>query len=198
MKTRNGFVSNSSSSSFVVNLEDRSCLARTIPPDQRMKLITREQEKSLFDLGFRYYSTHFAGRVKSDMKKASTKEEYSFNSYYGDKELITAKYNEMIYYHDINSEDIVEELVKLGVPFKMLYNYGTTIHLWKPWKRNLLSFTNFGNAYEMGYIRKEKDRYYKPEGIYLESLFGMLSPETWQWLLEKEVTKESFQNLEWS
>lgn len=176
MKIRNGFVSNSSSSSFVVDL--RNDMDRSFP-----RLITVEQEKGLLSLGFGYSWIRHTSLVEGNVKHQSKS---------------NTKVPNMIYHHDINSEDIVEELVKLGVPFKMLYNYDTTLHLWKPWKRNLVSFTNLGNAYEMGYLIEPYSHYTKLEPMYLESLASMLDVTTWEWLNTKEETMERFLGLDWS
>lgn len=176
MKIRNGFVSNSSSSSFVVDL--RNDMDRSFP-----RMITIEQENRLLDLGFKHSWVSHTNLVEEGMLSSSKPNDRCTN---------------MIYHHSINSEDIVEELVKLGVPFRMLYNYDTTLHIWKPWKRNLFSFTNIGNAYEMGYMREPTSHYTRLEPFYLESLESMLSASTWEWLNTKEETTEKFIGLDWS
>lgn len=193
MKIRQGFVSNSSSSSFLVDYLHSDTITSM---KKESALLSEEQVSKLIDIGFRFDSVSSTDRVR-DSKYKTMIPEYTMKVGRHDCKTIDLLHNKLVYFHQINSEDVVEELVKLGVPFKMLYNYETTLHIWKPWKRTLLSFTNFGKAYEMNYIRKEIDPWYDPEGVYFESLEGMLSEETWKWLGTKEISTEKFNGLDW-
>lgn len=104
MKSRNGYVSNSSSSSFIVVLKDEN---------GRPSIVTRDQEAMLLGYGFKY--------VKGNWKTALT----DGADLFGTKEGFHQSEPVAMYYDIVCNEDEVEEfLIENRIPFAESGHYG--------------------------------------------------------------------------
>ena len=105
MKTRNGFVSNSSSSSFVVVLRDNG----GVVPD-----VTQEQEQILLAYGFKY--------INDDWRNALTMgaEEHETKDGFDDKSPIAMTYDVIC-----NEQDVMDFLFENHIPFVESEEYDT-------------------------------------------------------------------------
>jgi hypothetical protein len=125
MKIRNGFVSNSSSSSFVVHIRDAKYENQgkkkryrvgkkfvTMPKMERVPsplLITKKQMKALLKRGFKFGDYLYASRVEDGVGVDEVK-----------PELATDMHRSVT----CNEAEEVEFLVKHGIPFEAATHYG--------------------------------------------------------------------------
>lgn len=142
MKVRRGFISNSSSSSFVVKLKDfvfregsNEC------PIER--LLTKEQEKLLLDYGFK--PTHDnEGTIERLSKVRQNKKGWNLG-----------------YYDICNQDDTTEFLIKHKIPFKGSHHYGHEAVIYNG--KDLFVIPNEGNhvlTYEYDKLDKKENRRY--------------------------------------
>lgn len=133
MKIRNGFVSNSSSGSFVVQRYEWLSSAKR---GEDARLITEEQEKKLLAFGFKhtnYSSPH-------GIEYRSWKEEWCL----GEDEEVTF-HTSLGYFSVVNSEEITCFLIELGVPFRAMNHYGHQAIIWDG-KGDIIEAPNPGNV----------------------------------------------------
>lgn len=162
MKIRHGFVSNSSSSSFIVEVFDNTFYSK------RMKrIITKEQEIKLKKFGFKV-TREFC----PDVFEAAIEEETKLKSENSVKR--ECGYYNYGYWIQCNQDDVIEFLLKNTIPFTasihyrhyvMIYNGGDYFY----------TIPNFGNMIETH--RKEDI-----EKKYTEII-------TYQKLLDKQLVK---------
>ena len=105
MKVRNGFVSNSSSSSFVVNVE------HPWQPEKE-KLITDEQIQELLNYGFKY-------------TWVPTPQHIEWNDHWAEKKGCNLGLSVVC-----NEHDVMEFLIENDIPFKALTHYGHYSEIW--------------------------------------------------------------------
>ena len=151
MKIRNGFVSNSSSSSFVVR---RSEWKQKGIKSVEVSILTKEQDKALEKFGFRKTTGHSPHQVPEFYDKAAWKKE----SDYLEKEKKHA-WNwgyEMI----CNQDEVMVFLIKNKIPFVASTNYGHESYLYVPKTDSLYCGINFGAIIETygvdGYLLDRK------------------------------------------
>ena len=163
MKTRNGFVSNSSSSSFVVekmNRLDMKAGAR----------ITPAQEKALLKFGFRKtyvyspYLVPFTGEGWKDLekkfkkiseKKPTQKEYAQYKKMRMSKTAVDRMNNRLrrsytlCYSVACNEDEVIRFLIKNKIPFEANTHYDQYTYLYFPDKDRLVIAVNFGNMVSM-------------------------------------------------
>lgn len=103
MKTRHGFVSNSSSSSFLVKLPEEYGTR-----DSR-HYATKEDVKQLLDFGFRPTKVHCASRLEAGVSNPSCLHEAAAGYFYQ----VTC-----------NEDEIASWLMKNNIPFEAACHYG--------------------------------------------------------------------------
>jgi hypothetical protein len=165
MKIRMGFVSNSSSSSFIVHavrVEHRTqpkpnSEGRYPATEIRTELLTTDQLEVLTKLGFRrtVFSDPFLyeflrnGRAELDKREGlKVKDEEMMSDIFG------------VYYGMgvvCNPQDVVSPLVGAGIAFRMAHHYGHELVMWEPWKASLLVLKNPGLMYSMYDHESEMD-----------------------------------------
>ena len=147
MKTRNGFVSNSSSSSFVVIITDNKRI-----PEERKKgpYITEEQKQKLLDYGFVYCITTDPMVVEKTPKAHWKSKEDN---------------NILAYNVTCNEDEVIEFLVKNNISFSAVRHYGHTSVFYKKDADRILFMDNLGQAFEMyewkisGYSEEDLNRF---------------------------------------
>ena len=141
MIRRNGYVSNSSSSSFVVVIhDDESCAPA----------ITKEQEDILFSYGFRYINEDWRHALAGGPRRIIESLEKPFDE----------KYPIAMYYDvSCNEQDVMDFLFENRIPFVEEEEYGTrTVHYdgESDWYD---TYVNAGNRFLIyGMRSKEQDR----------------------------------------
>ena len=111
MKRRTGYVSNSSSSSFVVVLKDI---------DSNISKVSDQQEKMLYGQGFRYVR----GNWRLVVEEYAGVERLADKTSFGKDEPLS-----MLYNVSCNEEDVMDFLMECRIPFVASTNYGTrTVH----------------------------------------------------------------------
>lgn len=147
MKIRNGFVSNSSSASFIVqayatNLDDK------LEPNKC--LISKEQLKILKKLGFRYTNIGSPERIEFNSErwlKLSRKHRIPTKEItFMDKTLIVTNHEYMCAYISCNQHDIICPLVKHKIPFHALSHYGHE-SIFYDGEDKLITIPNYGIEY---------------------------------------------------
>ena len=133
MKIRNGFVSNSSSSSFVVvcmNLMDR-----------KKRLITKKEENLLAKAGFRKLFCYYASQVANCFEEEETMEKT-------EKDALADFYN-YGYYVTCNQDDIIYFLLKNGIPFEASCHYNHYNVIYSRGEKDFLEVQNYGEQCAM-------------------------------------------------
>lgn len=144
MKIRNGFVSNSSSSSFVVEIRDSFAKARD--PDVK-DLLTRDEISKLRAFGFKY----------TDICSPIRIENLAYDQWLGaeDKDS-TCDY---LGYHDsINEDEKIYFLVKNNIPFKGVTHYGHNSVFYERNGKHIIYVRNNGLAVSMYWNSEKKLR----------------------------------------
>jgi len=140
MKIRKGFVSNSSSSSFVVKL-------KPFPPlDEDKDLISQDKVDLLLDYGFRYTCFSPDGIDTFNAKEwAHDEPSWRSKNWKGEEVDIEA---EGLGYHVICNEDwVFRFLVDNGIPFEATEHYGHYDLWWDGESDFVIKATNFGSVY---------------------------------------------------
>jgi hypothetical protein len=136
MKIRNGFVSNSSSSSFVVSVKEDG-LDYWVAPGKAKPLLTPRQIKALKRMGFQYCEHTYASRVE----QTDVLEVYP--------EARDSKTATMMYLSVVcNQSDIVEKLVLHEIPFIASCQYGHETVVWRKDDEYVYVLPNLGVEYE--------------------------------------------------
>lgn len=137
MKCRTGFVSNSSTASFIIKLNP-DMMDDTDDLDKQ--LLTPEQMDFLKEIGFcRTWSPspfhiEFGGKWK----------------YIPEPDAITGVYpNRYLGYHiNCNHRDVLSLLIAHEIPFKAAVHYGQYLYHWEPGDKDILVIRNFGIDYD--------------------------------------------------
>jgi len=123
MKIRNGFVSNSSTGSFLVSLVDWN--------NKKKELITPEQKQILLDYGFQFTSACIPEHLE-----------------WGDSELGNEEGRCLGYTVFCNQDDVIDFLVKNKIPFTALSHYGDESVYYFPEKDQLITLPNYGRQFD--------------------------------------------------
>ena len=131
MKIRDGFVSNSSSSSFVVIVKD--WLSRDAEPDL---LATPADIEKLIGYGFTPSSCMSPSSLEAGAKYRSVR--------------LNGKYAySLVYSVSCNEDDVIEFLVENDIPFKAAVHYGHASVFYRRGEKAVRFVANPGVAYEM-------------------------------------------------
>jgi len=133
MKTRTGFVSNSSSSSFVVPQYENWI-------DQKKKLLTKADEKALRKLGFALKICYYPDQVMDNKDDDFVKEAPQFANWCRE---VTC-----------NQEDEIFMLLKARITFTADIHYGHYSMIYDGKTDVLLIAQNFGKQIQMGGAEK--------------------------------------------
>ncbi len=145
MKTRNGFVSNSSSSSFIVKNYERFAFAdRDNTPN-----LSKEDIALLEDYGFFRIDRSYASELESNhgIVELST-EDYTFG-----------------YYVICNEDEVIEFLLKNNIPFTAATQYGHMHLFYDKDDDHLLVAHNYGLTLEMYGHKREYDDDFPRTGL---------------------------------
>lgn len=128
MKTRSGFVSNSSSSSFIVeNYEQYPLFGDNTPK------LSKEEIDKLLDYGFFYVRRKYASELENSMGKAKPcKKPYNLG-----------------YWIMCNQDEVIDFLLKNNIPFTAVINYGHTHVFYDRDSTDMLVAENYGLSLEM-------------------------------------------------
>jgi len=137
MKIRNGFVSNSSSSSFLVDIYV-DWLAK-----RKRRAISRQQEKKLKQCGFKRTNQHTMNLETTGLKEDEKGYSYGYSVV-------------------CNQDDVIEFLVKNKIPFNALIHYGHESMLYDGKSDEVDIFQNFGIRAGMYGMRDPHDLEYPP------------------------------------
>jgi len=137
MKIRHGFVSNSSSSSFIVQYKD------TFLSPNHCQELTRIQMKKLQKYGFFKIGHNNSGRLLEDLFSFMSDE--SIKKHNKPSET-TCHFGYIIV---CNQDEVIEFLIRLGVSFHGCIEYGTYHVFYDKDTRDLVTRHNFGADYEM-------------------------------------------------
>ena len=143
MKIRHGFVSNSSSSSFVIRLE-----SSWISQGERRDLISREEIGTLLNYGFEYTQYRSATQLQHSFLGTDT-ESNKETEYLG-------------YEVTCNEDEVIGFLVKHNIPFHASKHYGNTSVFFARDSKEILFVDNLGQKFEM---YEWKDDSYKDESV---------------------------------
>jgi len=127
MKIRMGFVSNSSSSSFLVFLKDDSIFG----PPKEFTLTDEENIKKLEEYGFKYSNTISPFKI-------------IFHNKEEDEE-----YTSMKYFVVCNQDEVISFLVKNNIPFKSSCQYDQEFISYQKDSDYILKAENFGMSLDM-------------------------------------------------
>jgi len=106
MKIRNGFVSNSSSSSFIVRYNDYILLEEKSPIEDVSDAKVRKLEKYGFKKAKFYTATQITGNPKDKHYKVGKKDKYNY-----------------VYDVSCNEDDVVKFLIRNKIPFEGTLQY---------------------------------------------------------------------------
>ena len=154
MKVRNGYVSNSSSASFVVVLREKDNNL------QIKKFLSKEEEKLLYDFGFRYMKGKWQWCIDS-CDDINIEDNYDLN-------------DEVCMYMDClsNEDEIYNFLFKNKIPFKANCSNGCQLWIYDGKSDYYEVFMNYGNLFEMyGNNREMFDKLYMEYTIPYEKVF---------------------------
>ncbi len=156
MKTRNGFVSNSSSSSFIVIRKD-------FMDRKKQFLITPKEEKLLVKYGFKKVSCYYANQIPDEIymiRKSPTKEYLKMLKRMKIKLPGKKQKNPYFNYgYDItcNQDDVLYFLLKNNIAFEASIHYEHETVVYKKNAKYFLRVQNFGNQFNMSNWRKDYD-----------------------------------------
>ena len=108
MKTRTGYVSNSSSASFIVILKDDAM--------EGMAAVTSEQEQVLFNYGFRYVREYWKWALQNGSPTHTSRKSFKPDDHVS-----------MTYDVSCNEDEVEDFLFKNHIPFVELFDYDTQV-----------------------------------------------------------------------
>ena len=148
MKIRSGFVSNSSSSSFIVRGAKWICIAedgmgRKQSDHKLQQLLTKEQKKALTKFGFRRTIAHTPEQVPNMCDKKAWEDQKV-----AVKECSKSMHN---YGYEItcNQDDVIQFLLTNKIPFIANNHYGHRHVFYDDTTDKVTVAVNFGNILEM-------------------------------------------------
>lgn len=139
MKYRNGFVSNSSSCSFIVPCRQSKVVGSKICNE---RVISEEKEKKLLAKGFKYAK-------KGDPALIEATDDLARDSEYDPFWVSKEPTNHLGISLPVNSCDIIELLGRLKVPFRALDHYGHVSLFYDGKSKDYLEVDNTGLSYSM-------------------------------------------------
>jgi len=139
MKIRNGFVSNSSSSSFVIRLVGRSF------NKNNQILITEEEKQKLFEYGFKHTNYRYA----TNLEHLSCYDPESFTD--EETDCLGCRVT-------CNEDEVIEFLVKNKIPFHAACHYGNVSVFFGRDSDEILFIQNYGQKFEMYFWDDDKCR----------------------------------------
>ena len=145
MKVRTGFVSNSSSSSFVVRVKDiLDCRVGYT------RVISKEQEEFLLNHGFAYTHANIPERIEFYDDNISHRGHAGWKA--------DEKTDNLGFHIGVNQDFVLRFLLKNKIPFSASVHYGHETILYKPAWESFLQIQNVGVNYAMyDFLRKCDD-----------------------------------------
>jgi hypothetical protein len=156
LKTRNGFVSNSSSSSFIVIRKDNF-------EDGPKMLITPEEEKALMKYGFKKVGCFYAEQVPNELYMVRKPPTKKYLKMLKRLKIPKAKKEKNLYFnygYDItcNQDDVIYFLLKKNISFEAVCHYGHETVIFKKNCEHFLMIENFGVQASASNWRKNYDK----------------------------------------
>jgi len=138
VKIRNGFVSNSSSSSFVVIGSDY------FNGKSKTSYITAKEKRILLKYGFKRVNCFYADQIDLDL----TEQDQC-------KRKIYQKVDNYGYLITVNQDDVIYFLLKNNIPFEASCHYGHYTVIYQKGAKNFLMVQNFGTQASMSNWRSK-------------------------------------------